>query len=248
VTDLRGGGAVVTGGAQGIGLEIGRALVRLGMVVVLADLDLDRADAAAAELTAVGPGRAVGTRCDVTDEGDVEAAAARAVEVAGWLAAWVNNAGITRDMTMRRMTLADFRAVIDVHLVGAWLGTRAAAARMREQGSGSIVNISSISGKVGNAGQTNYSAAKAGLVGLTKAAAKELAHVGVRVNAVQPGLIDTEMVAAMRPDIVAARITDIPLGRLGDPAEIASVVAFLVGPESSYMTGTVLEITGGRHM
>lgn len=242
------GGAVVTGGARGIGLEICRVLVAAGHTVILADTDVEAAHASAAELSRAGPGRAVGVRCDVVDEHEVEAAAALAVAEGGSLQVWVNNAGITRDMTMRRMTLADFRAVLDVHLVGAWLGTRAGAAHMREQGSGSIINISSISGKVGNIGQTNYSAAKAGLVGLTKAAAKELAHVGVRVNAVQPGLIDTDMVRAMRPDIVEARIKDIPLGRIGDASEIASVVGFLAGPESSYMTGTVLEVTGGRHM
>jgi len=246
--ELAGAGAVVTGSARGIGLAIAAVLVRAGMTVVLADLDGPGAEAAAVELSAGGPGRAVGARCDVTDEDEVEAAAARAVTEAGSLEVWVNNAGITRDATIRRMTLADFRAVLDVHVVGAWLGTRAAAARMREQGSGAIVNISSISGKVGNVGQTNYSAAKAALVGLTKASAKELAHVGVRVNAVQPGLIDTEMVAAMRPDIVEARVAEIPLQRIGQPSDIAEVVAFLVSPASAYMTGTVLEVTGGRHM
>ena len=154
-----------------------------------------------------------------------------------------------RDATMRKMTLDDFRTVIDIHVQGTWLGTRAAAANvMREQGSGSIVNMSSISGKVGNLGQTNYSAAKAGIVGLTKAAAKEVAHLGVRVNAIQPGLIRTPMTESMRADIWEQRLKEIPMQRFGEPAEVASVACFLASDLSSYMTGTVLEVTGGRHM
>jgi 3-oxoacyl-[acyl-carrier protein] reductase len=160
----------------------------------------------------------------------------------------VNNAGITRDATLRKMTLDQFRAVLDVHLVGAWLGTRAAAAVMRERGRGAVVNISSIAGKVGMIGQTNYSAAKAGIVGLTKAAAKELAHRGVRVNAIQPGLIRTAMTDALRPDIVEQKLAEIPMGRVGEPAEIANVALFLASDLSSYLTGTVLEVTGGRYM
>ena len=160
----------------------------------------------------------------------------------------VNNAGITRDATMRNMTLADFRAVIDVHLQGAWLGTRFAAAVMREQESGSIINMSSISGKVGNIGQTNYSAAKAGLVGLTKASAKELAHLGIRVNAIQPGLVRTAMTEAMRQDIWEQRLTEIPMGRAGEVQDIANVALFLASELAGYMTGTVLEVTGGRYM
>jgi len=245
---LLGRGAVVTGGAQGIGRAVATALVGAGAIVVLADLDEAAAAQAAEEISDLGLGRAVGVRCDVTDEAQVQAAAELAVTEAGSLQAWVNNAGITRDLTLRKMSLADFRAVVDVHLVGGWLGTRAAAGVMREQGTGSIVNISSISGKVGNIGQTNYSAAKAGLVGLTKAAAKELAYLGVRVNAVQPGLIRTAMVEAMRQDIVEARVADIPLGRVGEPADVAEVVLFLAGSRSSYMTGTVTEVTGGRWM
>jgi 3-oxoacyl-[acyl-carrier protein] reductase len=119
---------------------------------------------------------------------------------------------------------------------------------MRETGGGSIVNMSSISGKVGNLGQTNYSAAKAGIVGLTKAAAKEVAHAGVRVNAIQPGLIRTPMIEGMREEILEQRLRDIPMGRFGEPSEVASVALFLASDLSSYLTGTVLEVTGGRHM
>jgi 3-oxoacyl-[acyl-carrier protein] reductase len=137
--------------------------------------------------------------------------------------------------------------VIAVHLKGTWNGTRAAAAVMREQGSGAIINMSSISGKVGLVGQTNYSAAKAGIIGLTKAAAKELAHLGVRVNAIQPGLIRSAMTEAMPQRIWDAKLAEVPMGRAGDPREVATVALFLASDLSSYMTGTVLEVTGGRH-
>jgi 3-oxoacyl-[acyl-carrier protein] reductase len=146
------------------------------------------------------------------------------------------------------MSLEDFDAVIDVHLRGAWLGTREAAGIMREQGHGSIINVSSISGKVGNIGQTNYSAAKAGIVGLTKAAAKEVGFAGVRVNAIQPGIISTPMTDAMPERIRESRLAEVPLGRFGQPSEVASVVLFLASELSSYLTGTVIEISGGRNI
>ncbi|OBB14648.1 3-oxoacyl-[acyl-carrier-protein] reductase [Mycolicibacterium setense] len=239
---------VITGAAQGIGYAIAEHLVTNGATVVVADLDDSAATAAAEKLNRVGPGSARGVGCDVTNEEDVASAATACQDTAGRIDFWVNNAGITRDLSLRNMTLADFRAVIDVHLVGAWLGIRAAAAQMREQGSGSIVNISSISGKVGNPGQTNYSAAKAGLVGMTKAAAKELGRYGIRVNAVAPGLTRTSMIEAMKPGLVEARVAEIPLGRVGEPAEVAEAVSFLLSQRSSYMTGAVLQISGGRHM
>jgi 3-oxoacyl-[acyl-carrier protein] reductase len=146
------------------------------------------------------------------------------------------------------MPLSDFQAVLNVHLVGAWLGTRTAAAVMREKQSGSIINVSSISGKIGNVGQTNYSAAKAGMVGLTKASAKELAHLGVRVNAIQPGLIRTAMTAGLREDLWERKVAAIPMGRAGEPSEVADVALFLASDLSSYVTGAVLEVTGGRDM
>ncbi len=160
----------------------------------------------------------------------------------------VNNAGITRDATMRTMTEEDFDLVISVHLKGTWHGTRKASAIMREAKRGAIVNISSLSGKVGMVGQTNYSAAKAGIVGLTKAAAKEMAHHGVRVNAIQPGLIRSAMTEAMPQKAWDQKMAEIPMGRPGEVDEIASVALFLASDMSSYMTGTVLEVTGGRFM
>ena len=184
----------------------------------------------------------------VTSGADVDALVAAAVEEFGSLDVMVNNAGITRDATLRKMTEDQFDEVIAVHLKGTWNGTRAAAAVMREQGSGAIVNMSSISGKVGLVGQTNYSAAKAGIVGLTKAAAKELAHLGVRVNAIAPGLIRSAMTEAMPQRIWDAKLAEVPMGRAGEPREVAAVALFLACDLSSYMTGTVLEVTGGRHI
>ncbi|MFL6024127.1 MAG: 3-oxoacyl-ACP reductase FabG [Marmoricola sp.] len=241
---LEGRSAVITGAGQGIGLEIARLLHQHGARVVLADLDKDRAEAAAAEL---GDG-ALGVGCDVTTETDMASLVESTVLAHDGLDILVNNAGITRDASLRNMTVEDFDTVIGVHLRGTWLGVRAAAEVMREQGSGSIINISSMSGKTGNPGQTNYSAAKAGIVGLTKAAAKELAHKGVRVNAIQPGLIRTPMTAAMKPEAFAATEATIPMRRAGDPAEVAGAVVFLASDLSSYMTGTVLEVAGGRGM
>jgi 3-oxoacyl-[acyl-carrier protein] reductase len=244
---LEGRSAVITGAAQGIGFAIAEAFAAEGARIVVSDINVDAAKEAAERLSASGV-QAIAERCDVTNEAEVEALVARCVDEFGRIDVMVNNAGITRDSSMAKMALADFRAVIDVHLQGAWLGTKAAGARMREQGSGAIVNLSSISGKVGNFGQTNYSAAKAGIVGLTKAAAKELAKKNVRVNAVQPGLIRTAMTEAMPQAAWDSKMTEIPMGRAGEPSEVAQVVLFLASDMSSYLTGAVLEITGGRYM
>ena len=243
---LAGRTAVVTGGAQGLGYAIAEVFIAEGARVVLGDLDLDRTRAAADALGGAEVARAV--RCDVTSGADVDALVATAVTDFGGLDVMVNNAGITRDATLRTMTEEQFDEVIAVHLKGTWNGTRAAAAVMREQGSGAIVNMSSISGKVGLIGQTNYSAAKAGIVGMTKAAAKELAHLGVRVNAIQPGLIRSAMTEAMPQRIWDAKLAEVPMGRAGEPREVATVALFLASDLSSYMTGTVLEVTGGRHI
>ncbi|GAA3949573.1 3-oxoacyl-ACP reductase FabG [Gordonia caeni] len=243
---LHGRVAVITGGAQGIGLAIAERFVAEGARVVLGDLNADQLGAA---VTALGGDEvALGVGCDVTSIDAVQRLVDAAVDRFGSLDVMVNNAGITRDATMRKMTEEDFDQVIAVHLKGAWNGTRAAAAIMREQGRGAIVNMSSISGKVGMLGQTNYSAAKAGIVGLTKAASKEVAHLGVRINAIQPGLIRTAMTEAMPERIWESKMAEIPMGRAGEPDEIAGVALFLASDLSSYMTGTVLEVTGGRHL
>ncbi len=243
---LEGRTAVVTGGAQGIGFEIARSFVDAGAKVVLGDLDLDAAQAAADKLGGRDVARAV--KCNVVKGDEVDALLAEAVDGFGSLDVLVNNAGITRDATMRTMTEEDFDLVISVHLKGTWNGTRKAAAIMREAKRGAIVNISSLSGKVGMVGQTNYSAAKAGIVGMTKAAAKEMAHHGVRVNAIQPGLIRSAMTEAMPQKAWDQKMSEIPMHRAGEVGEVASVALFLASDMSSYMTGTVLEVTGGRFM
>ena len=246
VSLLTGQTAVVTGGAQGLGLAIAERFVAEGARVVLGDLDLAATEASATRLG--GSEVAVAVRCDVTQAAEVETLAATAVEQFGGLDIMVNNAGITRDATMRKMTEDQFDQVIAVHLKGTWNGTRIAAAIMRENKRGAIVNMSSLSGKIGLAGQTNYSAAKAGIVGMTKAAAKELAHLGVRVNAIAPGLIRSAMTEAMPPHIWDQKVAEVPMGRAGEPDEVAKVALFLASDLSSYMTGTVMEVTGGRFM
>jgi len=245
VSLLTGQTAVVTGGAQGLGYAIAEQFIAEGARVVLGDLDLGATETAAKQLG--GEQHALAVRCDVTKSDEVDALVAAAVEFGG-LDIMVNNAGITRDATLRKMTEEQFDQVIDVHLKGTWNGLKAAAAIMRENKRGAIVNMSSISGKVGLIGQTNYSAAKAGIVGMTKAAAKELAHLGVRVNAIQPGLIRSAMTEAMPQHIWDQKLAEVPMGRAGEPAEVAKVALFLASGLSSYMTGTVLEVTGGRHV
>ncbi|OAN40158.1 3-oxoacyl-ACP reductase FabG [Mycolicibacterium iranicum] len=238
--------AVVTGAAQGLGFAIAQRFVDEGAKVVLGDVNFEATQAAADQLGGAEVARAV--RCDVTDSAEVDALIADAVDGFGGLDIMINNAGITRDATMRKMTEDDFDQVIAVHLKGTWNGLRAAAAVMRENKGGAIVNMSSISGKVGMVGQTNYSAAKAGIVGMTKAASKELAYLGVRVNAIQPGLIRSAMTEAMPQRIWDSKVAEVPMGRAGEPDEVATVALFLASDLSSYMTGTVLEVTGGRHL
>ena len=243
---LAGQTAVITGGAQGLGYAIAERFIAEGARVVLGDLNLDATKEVVETLGGADVARAV--KCDVTAYADVDALVEAALAEFGRFDIMVNNAGITRDATLRKMTEEDFDQVISVHLKGTWNGLKKAASIMREQKRGAIVNMSSISGKVGMIGQTNYSAAKAGIVGMTKAASKELAHLGVRVNAIQPGLIRSAMTEAMPQRIWDSKVAEVPLGRAGEPYEVANVALFLASDLSSYMTGTVLEVTGGRHL
>lgn len=237
--------AIITGGAQGIGLAIAARFANEGATVVLADRDGDAAAAAADNLG----GAATGLACDVADEGAVDAMFAEVVDRHGDVHVLVNNAGILRDGMLHKMTLDDFRAVVDVHLQGTWLCTRAALRHMRSRdGGGAIVNLSSISGKVGNLGQSNYAAAKAGIVALTKTTAREGARHRVRANAIMPGLIRTEMTESMPQQAWDDKMADIPLGRAGEPSEVAEVALFLASSMSSYCTGITVEVTGGRHL
>lgn len=244
---LEGRNVIVTGSARGLGLAMAQRFLEEGAHVVLSDLDRDALEQAVVRLA--GQGEVSGHAANVTSQEEMEELVAHCAQRFGSLDVMVNNAGITRDAVLRKMSIDDFRAVIDVHLTGGWLGLRSAAAQMRQQGTGgSVINISSISGKVGNAGQTNYSSAKAGLVGLTKAGAKELARYGIRVNAIQPGLIRTAMTDAMPPDVLAGRVAEIPLGRIGEPLDVANAALFLASDLSSYLTGIVIEVSGGRNI
>lgn len=243
---LKGKVIVLTGAAGVLGMAMASKFLSEGAKLVLTDLSAERLDRALEELAAGD--RVVGVVANATSESDTNDIVDAANQTFGSIDVWINNAGLAKDATMRKMTVDDFELVIDVHLKGAWLGTRAAANYMRDHGGGSIINVSSISGKVGNPGQTNYSAAKAGMVGLTKAAAKEVGFAGVRVNAIQPGLIQSQMVDAMPDDVKKSRLTEIPLGRFGEPEEVADAVVFLASDMSRYITGTVIEISGGRNI
>lgn len=245
---LEGRAAVITGSARGIGFAMARTFASHGACVVVSDIDAVAADAAAEELTREGHDGVMAIPCDVRDQESVAKLAEAAIARCGGIDVWVNNAGVTSDATMLKMDLDAFRLVLDVHVTGCWLGTRAAARHMKARGEGSIINMSSLSAKVGTFGQTNYSAAKAGIVGLTKAAARELARSGVRVNAIQPGLIATAMTEQMPADVLAGRVAEIPMQRIGQPTDVAGAALFLASDLAGYMTGTVLEVAGGRHM
>ncbi len=241
---LAGQAAIVTGAAQGIGLAIAKALVDHGANVLLADVNAEQAAEAAQSLGAGD--RAVAQACNVMSAADHDAMVATCLESFGRLDILVNNAGVTRDAYLAKMSEDMFDAVIGVSLKGAWLGTRAVSSLFRENKRGSIVNVSSLSGKIGNPGQTNYSAAKAGMIGMTKAAAKELGPSGVRVNAVMPGLIRSAMTLGMKPEIYAAKEREVPMQRAGEPSEVAGAVVFLCSDLASYVNGAVIEVTGGR--
>ena len=241
--------AFVTGAGAGIGRAISHELAGRGAIVVCADIDIEAAWAVAAGCG--GGARAV--ELDVAIRERWRAAVADVERNEGHIDILVNNAGIVRDAFIHKMTDEQWDAVIDVHLRGTFLGIQTVAAGveapgMRERGGGKIVNISSIAAKVGNLGQANYAAAKAGIVALTKVAAKELARSRVCVNAVQPGLIETAMTSGLPEHIRDQKIAEIPLERVGTPKDVARVVAFLASSDSDYMTGAVLEVAGGRYM
>jgi 3-oxoacyl-[acyl-carrier protein] reductase len=232
--------AVVTGGSQGIGAAIVARLTAEGAAV--ASWDLRR------PASGEDGGTAAFVECDVSDETSV-AEALRATEQAlGPVTSLINNAGITRDALLRDLSVDGWDAVMAVNLRGPFLTTKAVAVGMRDRQRGTIVNISSLGGKVGTVGQTNYSASKAGIIGLTKASAKELARYSVRVNAIQPGLIKTPMTEALRPDIYEMKLKEVPLRRAGEPDEIGWGCVFLTSDMSTYITGVVLEIGGGRYI
>ncbi len=244
---LAGRVALVTGGSRGIGAAIAARLAEDGAAVVVSGRDSDRLQTTVKELEGRG-GRVAGVVADVAKREDVDRLVDETRQRFGRLDILVNNAGITRDTLLVRMKDEDWDQVLDVNLRGAFLMTRAAAKVMMRQKSGRIVNISSTAGAMGNAGQANYSAAKAGLIGLTKATARELAHWSILVNAVAPGLIETDMAAAIPEAARQALLAQVPLGRIGTGRDVAEMIRFLAGDGAAYITGQVFHVNGGLYM
>jgi len=243
--DLSGQVALVTGASRGIGRATALVLAKAGAdIAVNYQQSLEPAEALAGELAALGV-KSVLVQGDVSDSAQVSEMISKAEEALGGISILVNNAGITRDGLVMRMSDEDFDDVIATSLRGAFLCSRAVARGMMKARSGAIINVSSVIGRRGNAGQANYAAAKAGLVGLTKSLARELGPRGVRVNAVAPGYVVTDMTSELPEKMKEQIMGNTPLGRLASPEEIASVIAFLASPAAAYITGAVIPVDGG---
>jgi 3-oxoacyl-[acyl-carrier protein] reductase len=244
---LAGRVAVITGGSRGIGAATAGLLADRGAAVVVSGRDEDRLQAVVKDLEGRGAA-ALGVAGDVARREDADRLVDAAKERFGRIDVLVNNAGMIRDGLLVRMRDEDWDRVIEVNLRGAFLLTRAAAKVMMRQKSGRIINVTSAAGAMGNAGQANYSAAKAGLIGLTKASARELAHWSILVNAVAPGLIDTDMAASVPAEARDALLAQVPLKRIGTVQDVAEVIAFLAGDGAAYVTGQVVHVNGGLYM
>jgi len=244
---LQGKVALVTGASQGIGEAIAKRLAAQGATVVCAARTLSKLQEVANAITNAG-GKADVVAVDLADAGSVKAAVATTVERHGAIHILVNNAGITRDKLLIQMKEEDWDAVVDTNLKGAWTAIQAATKPMMKQRWGRIVNIASVVGQMGNPGQANYVAAKAGLIGLTKSVARELASRNVTANAVTPGYIETAMTSGLPEDVKAEFTKQIPLGRMGTADDIAAAVVFLASEEAGYITGQTLSVNGGMLM
>ena len=244
---LAGRVAIVTGGSRGIGLASARLLAEGGASVVVSGRDAARLETATRELEATGAA-VLGVAADAARREDVDRLVEAARERFGRLDVLVNNAGMTRDQLLVRMKDDDWDQVLDTNLRGVFLMTRAVGKVMMRQRSGRIINISSTAGAMGNAGQVNYSAAKAGVIGLTKAAARELAHWNILVNAVAPGLIETDMTASLPAEARETLLGQVPLKRIGVARDVAEVVRFLAGDGAAYITGQTIHVNGGLYM
>lgn len=239
--------AIVTGAAQGIGRAIAETLARDGADIVVADLDPGRSQEAVVAIQQLG-GRALNVKVNVADFNDVKAMADHVMKEWGKIDILVNNAGITRDGLLLRMKEEDWNLVLQVNLNGTFHCTKAVLQPMTKARYGRIVNIASIVGAMGNVGQANYAASKAAVMGFTKTVAREYASRNVTVNAVAPGFIDTAMTQGLPPEVKETLQKQIPLGRLGQPGDIAAAVRFLVSEEASYITGHILHVNGGMLM
>jgi 3-oxoacyl-[acyl-carrier protein] reductase len=244
---LAGRVAIITGGSRGIGLASARLLAEDGASVVVSGRDADRLKAATREIEAGGT-TVVGIVADAAKREDADRLVEATRERFGRIDVLVNNAGMTRDQLLVRMKDDDFDQVLDTNLRGVFFMTRAVGKLMMRQRSGRIINVSSTAGVMGNAGQVNYSAAKAGVIGLTKAAARELAHWKILVNAVAPGLIETDMSASLPADARETLLGQVPLKRIGEAHEVAEVVRFLAGDGAAYITGQTIHVNGGLYM
>ncbi len=242
---LKGQVALVTGGSRGIGLAICQALLEQGATIAAG---YSRDEASAKALVAAAPDRISVHQGNIGAVADCQRVVAEVLEQHGRIDILVNNAGITSDRTVRRMASDDWDRVVTVNLSGAFYMSRAVLDPMLAAGYGRIVNISSVIGETGNIGQANYAAAKSGLFGLTKTLALETARKGITVNCVAPGFIATDMVTAVPEEVLANVVAGIPVGRLGEPEEIARVVEFLVDTDAGYITGTVVSVNGGLNM
>ena len=245
---LDGKTALVTGASRGIGRAIALCLAAEGARVAINYAgNVKAAEEVKAAIEAAG-GTAILCQADIADSAAVEAMVASVVKEFGTIDILVNNAGITRDTLLMRMKDEDFAKVLDTNLKGVFYCTKAISKLMMKKRSGRIVNMASVVGLVGNAGQTNYAAAKAGVIGFSKSAAKELASRGITVNVVAPGFIGTDMTAGLPESVKEKMLTDIPLGRMGEPEDVASAVLFLASDQASYITGQVVNVDGGMVM
>ncbi|TAN43696.1 MAG: 3-oxoacyl-[acyl-carrier-protein] reductase [Nitrospirae bacterium] len=244
---MNGHTAIITGGSRGIGKGIAECLAKRGVNVVVAATRLEAAEETSAALTVLGV-KSIAVKADIAKASDVSALFERAVAEFGKVDILVNNAGITRDGLLLRMKEEDWDSVIDTNLKGTFLCSKEAVKLMSKQRYGRIINITSIVAFIGNAGQTNYSASKAGIVGLTKSIAKEYASRGITVNAVAPGFITTAMTDVLNENVKQEMMKAIPMGKFGSVEDIANAVAFLASPDTSYITGQVIHVNGGMYM